>query len=854
MLTWGLLCFIFTSLLNSVNIIRTRQTPLSDTVTFSVHFASPLSNAVLSYPLDNWEINPNEPDSLAIVINEYNLNNEYLKSIKLQYRKPNSSWVTVFNVNKDQLPNQNLRRFWSYRNLEDGEYELRVVSDGGSNGVRYSPVSKGRIKRNAMMVLGNPEPVDKVLNIGELISVSFASGIDLDKLNAQRNISLMDTADSTQVDFTAIVLGNKLIIQPDSTFANLGERTLIATVSNIEGIDGKRLNKSINWRFRVSQKTAYWKSFEAEIKVYQGIEAFKTAVLYNAGSKAADYKIDYRPDWLPLSTDQVSGTLAPGTEKHFVFKPTVENSVGILHDSLSIVLAGKKEVRSLVLNVLETPPQWSIDGVSGGIYTAQVYTQLVLNEKLSDDTFDITGVFIDGKLSGMGNIRFDDVTGKYVAAFSIYNQETSSGALDFRLWDASEGKEYRFYNNEFIFQSGLSVGSRLNPLIIQPNEIFQSIPLSKGVNWVSFNVSSSNISLQNVLKDYPAQAGDIIKGQFVFSQYSEENGWIGTLDFLNVEAGYRLKSQTQSELVTTGSPASLWASPVSLKAGWNWIGYLPEKSLALKDALYFMQTVPGDIIKSQDQSAIYNNNGEWLGTLREMQPGQSYSLFTQASTQLIYPDLNKQTNGGNTVFAHAFESNMTVTAVFSFDEADYGDSSHVVYAFVDGQLRGIGHPQYVPHLDRFITFLMIYGDPEGNGESIQLQVYSSEDNITRDISENLIFNTGSHSGNLHEPLVLNALQTESERIPTEFYLQQNYPNPFNPITTIEYGLPIDTKVSFTIYDVLGQKVSVLAKGKQAAGRYKVQFDATQLGLASGVYFYQIRSKTFVKSYKMLLLK
>jgi len=323
---------------------------------------------------------------------------------------------------------------------------------------------------------------------------------------------------------------------------------------------------------------------------------------------------------------------------------------------------------------------------------------------------------------------------------------------------------------------------------------------------------------------------------------------------LNPQAGYRLKSQNSGELLTAGSPANLWVTAASLKSGWNWIGYLPEKELALKDALYFMNAVPGDMIKSQQQSAIFNNNGEWLGTLREMQPGQSYLLYAQSDMDLIYPDLNKSNNAGNDIDAHAFESNMTVTAAFSFEEAAYGDSSHKVSAFVDGQLRGKGKMHYVPQLDRFVTFLTIYGDPKGNGESIQLQLYEPHTNITRDIAENLVFDSDAHFGALSEPLELNALQTESERIPADFYLKQNYPNPFNPMTTIEYGLPKDAKVSVTIFNTLGQKISVLVNGKQTAGRYKVQFDAVQLGLASGVYFYQISTKGFVKTYKMLLLK
>jgi len=197
---------------------------------------------------------------------------------------------------------------------------------------------------------------------------------------------------------------------------------------------------------------------------------------------------------------------------------------------------------------------------------------------------------------------------------------------------------------------------------------------------------------------------------------------------------------------------------------------------------------------------------------------------------------------------------MTVTGAFTFDGSDYGDSSLIVAAFIDGECRGVTRPQYIPHFDRYITFLMMYGVPEEAGESVQLKVYEPNTEITREIEETMVFNSDNHTGSLQESFQLHAMQTEKERIPAMFYLQQNYPSPFNPLTTIEYGLPMDEDVTIAIYNVLGQKVSVLVDSRQKAGRYKIQFNAGTLGMASGVYFYHIRTSAFVKSHKMLLLK
>jgi hypothetical protein len=96
-----------------------------------------------------------------------------------------------------------------------------------------------------------------------------------------------------------------------------------------------------------------------------------------------------------------------------------------------------------------------------------------------------------------------------------------------------------------------------------------------------------------------------------------------------------------------------------------------------------------------------------------------------------------------------------------------------------------------------------------------------------------------------------------EPIPEIFALGQNFPNPFNPITTIFYDLPVDGKLELVIYDILGRKVLTLINGFQEKGYKTVQWkglDQNGIKVSSGIYFYQIQTKDFVKTRKMVLLK
>ena len=89
-------------------------------------------------------------------------------------------------------------------------------------------------------------------------------------------------------------------------------------------------------------------------------------------------------------------------------------------------------------------------------------------------------------------------------------------------------------------------------------------------------------------------------------------------------------------------------------------------------------------------------------------------------------------------------------------------------------------------------------------------------------------------------------------VPMSFILNQNFPNPFNPSTTIQYNLPIQSKVILTVFNILGQKVRTLVQEEQEAGRHEVKFDG--LELAGGVYFYKIVAGNFAETKKLLLLK
>ncbi|GJQ64652.1 MAG: hypothetical protein SCALA702_37050 [Melioribacteraceae bacterium] len=98
---------------------------------------------------------------------------------------------------------------------------------------------------------------------------------------------------------------------------------------------------------------------------------------------------------------------------------------------------------------------------------------------------------------------------------------------------------------------------------------------------------------------------------------------------------------------------------------------------------------------------------------------------------------------------------------------------------------------------------------------------------------------------------------EVDFVPTEYSLGQNYPNPFNPSTRIKFAVPVDSKVTVTLYNMLGQKVKEIVSQNYSVGLHEVDFNASEL--SSGMYIYSITAlgvdgSNFVDTKKMMLMK
>lgn len=96
------------------------------------------------------------------------------------------------------------------------------------------------------------------------------------------------------------------------------------------------------------------------------------------------------------------------------------------------------------------------------------------------------------------------------------------------------------------------------------------------------------------------------------------------------------------------------------------------------------------------------------------------------------------------------------------------------------------------------------------------------------------------------------IDLKKEFVPTAFELMQNYPNPFNPSTTIRYALPERARVTLSVFNLLGQRVSLLVDEEVSPGYHEVNFAGNNF--ASGAYICVLKAAGHMQARRMLLIR
>jgi len=325
-------------------------------------------------------------------------------------------------------------------------------------------------------------------------------------------------------------------------------------------------------------------------------------------------------------------------------------------------------------------------------------------------------------------------------------------------------------------------------------------------------------------------------------------------------------------LVVTGTAVAPEATPVPLIQRWNLVAYLRDSPMRCDSALASIASYL--VIAKNGMGQVY-----WpaygINTIGSMIPGQGYQMYlTQAGT-LTYPA--NSAPASRLAKQHEVAEVKDVTSPMHYRLAVSNTGANATLLVESPQLKdgdeiGVWTAKKLLVGSGVITqgraVLVVWADnsmtediTEGavDGEMLTLTVWSNGEQSERALVISSLVDalTGEQiQDGLHYKTdavwIARAGRAESQELPTVFSLSQNYPNPFNPSTVIRYGIPRDSKVTLEVYNVLGQRVSVLVNEMQKAGYHEVVFQDNDL--SSGVYFYRLQADTFSETRKLILLR
>ncbi|MFT5143373.1 MAG: hypothetical protein ACI84D_001998 [Thalassolituus oleivorans] len=429
-------------------------------------------------------------------------------------------------------------------------------------------------------------------------------------------------------------------------------------------------------------------------------------------------------------------------------------------------------------------------------------------------------------------------------------------AIEYQIWQADHRQAFALSDTAFfsVYFDSSATGSL-------------SSRLAEGWNWFSINRPGGDVD--EVMGDFKVNHGDLIADRSEEARYDSTLGWTGTLTRVIPGAGYQLRLQEPGLFHMSGEPFVV-TEPTELSPGWSWIGYLPNQSMPVADALSSLsdRLIDGDAVVSQHGFAQFVKGVGWVGTLRDMEPGKAYQLYLSGGGSLLYPEapevaalrdpeVRTTTVSGPAweVNAEEYSASMVIVAEVAMLGAPLAQTTTKVAVTSGEDVRGIADVRWVESLKRHLAFIQVYGDYEAD-DLFKVHAYNGESRVLYEDVASVRFEAQTILGSASAPVALELTEAgqapELLDVPAEFALYPNFPNPFNPQTMIAYDLPETGQVTLRVYDVIGRLVTTLVNSDQTPGRYSVVFDAQDY--ASGLYLYRLTYGAKVAMGKMLLVK
>ncbi len=837
----------------------------------AMYFRHPCPDVTLLSPGNNWVIRKANPlvigdqdEKLVLRIGDYDVENQLLQDITLQYRRIGSNtWRDIVTLSRTQLRQFYLDNRSTYASPQypfvwdikgnaavvDGEYEIRARAFCGASGVILSEVISGKVDRANVSIFGVPQPADGVLSLGDEISVTFNKEIlcDLSGVVYQFRRS----SDQSLVPMQAVCAGRKIIFTPMVPLASLDGTEIEATLLGVRDLSENEQIDTIRWRFTVVNNPLYWLPQALNIELYQGSRPRINAALVNSMDNAYDFLLNSKATpW--LSVAPLNGTVQRSSSREIQLTVnTTTLAPGLYADTVFAEItnvSGFSRLRLPIrLRVVPRPVNWSVDP-SRYSSNATVICNYNFDSSnvLSRDTLDRIAAFIDGELRGVANVQR---AGNFHRAYlNVAGNSADRGKpVRFYVWHAATGIEYAAsMRGSLNYEPNAFFGTTPEPRLLDVNRDLDSVryvPLRAGWNYLAFNTEQSDMGVNNMLAGLKPSDGDVLKTLSGSAHYDKVGGrWVALsngLSIIQIAQGYQLYLAKADTLKLTGRNAAM--PELSINAGWNLIGNPYSNPVSINSSLYGTAFSNLALIKNDVQAGDYDSASQRWNGISQLIPNKSYLLRNRKISFATYrsntPDLNCAA-----LVKSRYELNMTFLAGVQIDGQLQQSDAIFVRAFRGNQCRGTGKLEFVPALNKYLLNLFVYSDTLG--ESIHFKIYDAANDRWHDVPDSLQVRTDWAFGTPSSPYVFSNRRDVTGLQPwnpvDRSLTLRLYPNPTEGNFSLIAELPRAEALQIEILDATGR--SVMAASSQAqAGLNRFEFDAAALGLVPGVYMLKVES-------------
>ena len=602
------------------------------------------------------------------------------------------------------------------------------------------------------------------------------------------------------LNFSYVGRDHELLVGIDELDSRVNKREVYVTLYDIPDLNGNYTVSPVTMAAFIDRNVLRWgqKTYKATMP-YDPDEDYTFSIsIVNSSGATHTYTIENMPKW--LSTDHLQDEIDAQSEQILTFSINKDTNVGI-YDNIIYLTDENGLSEPLVLNITVEgkQPGWTVDPDQKQ-FSMNLVARVQIGDDIVTDARDLVGAFsTSGKCMGVAHIDYDPLSAETMVYMTIFDQESNgSEKLEFKLWHYATGKTMALEPSEVIsFYPNVTYGTAKSPVTLKASNLYvQTLELKKGWNWISFNVE--NDSFRNgldasLLGKYLWSDGDLLVDPTNNLMLSYKGGqWMANDSKamaqakVSVTTSYRIYVAADVTLEVTGSGLNqISQRTITVKKGWNSIGYTPMVNLPVTTALadYLFEAQEGDVLKSQTEFAQFtegaNGKMSWKGNLKYMKPGEGYMLHRskEGVAQFKYPYFNPEvpffgvTSDVTTNYApkrsQAYANTMSLTAVAEGIELQKGDKlialngAEVCGEAVVEDNEDTEEDAQQPTADSRLFYMSIAGE-----KKVPLMfAIEREGNIIATTGEVLTYEVNAISGTANEPTSISFVP--AEQLPQE---------------------------------------------------------------------------------------